>query len=191
MLIISDKCIKKKKFTSNWSAHHKHPYMLCWRICISATGRRHRGVYLSSPGCDAVAEGITACEEGEQLLPARWWWWGQLFTGAALGPMPLFLPWGTVTCASVGPASPWVQCAVTEYVVHRHFGSFTAGKKLQQLSSDEAPRKMRSESKRGGGREHLGKVTASPPEFHKAKIYKQNPNESLTLRNPSKCRIRS
>lgn len=146
--------------------HNKRPYTPCGRICLSATGGRYGRVYLSSPGCDAVAEGVTACEEGEQLLPARWW--GQLFTGAALGPLPLFRPWGTVSCAGVGSASPWVERAVPEYVVHRHFGSFTAGKELQQLSSGEALRKMRSrsKSKRGGGRSHLGKVTASPPEFH-------------------------
>lgn len=176
-----------KKSTPTWSAHNKHPHTPSWRIFISATGGRHGRVYLASPGCDAVAEGITACEEGEQLLPARWW--GQLFTGTALGPLPLFRPWGAVSCASVGPASPWVQCAVTEYVVHRHFGSFAAGKELQQLSSDEAPRKMRSKSKRGGGRAHLGKVTASPPEFHKAKTYKPNSNKSLRLPNPSDCRM--
>lgn len=49
--------------------------------------------YLAHSCRDAVAEGTASREEGQQLLPAR----GrrrQFLTGAPLGPLPLFGPWG-------------------------------------------------------------------------------------------------
>lgn len=155
-------------------------------LIVKVSGGSYGGVYLAGSRRDAVAEGIAAGKEGKQLLPA-WGRRGQVFAGAALGPLPLLGPRSSVTCGSIGPAAPWVQRAVTEDVVH-HCTSCPSG--LEHYSdSCQAARRHGNEQEQGkrGGRAHLGKVTASSPEFHQATRQKQTWERES--KNPSDWRI--
>lgn len=94
--------------------------------------------YLAHSCRDAVAEGTTSREEGQQLLPAR----GrrrQFLTGAPLGPLPLFGPWGGMSGCGVGPTASRVQRVVPEDVVHHSpWGQDRATTAVKRRGSSES-----------------------------------------------------
>ncbi len=93
--------------------------------------------YLAHSCRDAVAEGTASREEGQQLLPAR----GrrrQFLTGAPLGPLPLFGPWGGMSGCGVGPTASRVLSVVPEDVVHHSpWGQDRAATAVKRRGSSE------------------------------------------------------